>query len=61
MSYYILPKIPNNVSIAVDFQKEPLQAHISHSLVYYYNDTLRLIEKLCKNETDQVCNSIDEL
>jgi len=61
MSYYILPKIPNNVSIAVDFQKEPLQAHISHSLVYYYNDTLKLIEKLCKNETDPICNSIDEL
>ena len=61
MSYYILPKIPNNVSIAVDFQKEPLQPHISHSLVYYYNDTLKLIEKLCKNETDPICNSIDEL
>jgi hypothetical protein len=38
-----------------------MQAYISHSLVYYYNDTIKLIEKLCKNETDPICSSIDEL
>jgi hypothetical protein len=61
MSYYILPKITNNISIAVDIQKEPLCAYISHSLVYYYNDTIKLIEKLCKNETEPTYSCIDEL
>jgi len=61
MSYYILPKIPNNVLIDIDLQNEPLHAHISHSLVCYYNDTMKLIDRLCKNETDPTCSNIDEL
>jgi hypothetical protein len=61
MSYYILPKIPNIISIEICMQKEALNPYISHSLDYYYNDTIKLIDRLCKNETDPVCSNIEEL
>jgi hypothetical protein len=61
MSYYILPKIPNTISIEICMQKEALNPYISHSLDYYYNDTIKLIDRLCKNETDPVCSNIEEL
>jgi hypothetical protein len=61
MSYYILPKIQNNIYIELQMQKEPLEPYISKSLVYYYNDTMSLIQKLCQTETDEIFGSVDEV
>lgn len=61
MSYYTLPKIPNNISIDFELQNGALVPYISHSLVLYYNNTIELINKLCKNETNPVFNNMEEL
>ena len=61
MSYYILPKIQNNISIGLRVQKEELEPYISHSLIYYHNDAMSLIEKLRQHETDEILRNFDEL
>jgi hypothetical protein len=61
MSYYILPKIQNNITLDLHLQKESVGPYISHSLIYYYNDTLGLIQKLCQTETDEIFSSLEEL
>jgi len=61
MSYYILPKIQNDICIDLQMQKEEVEPHISKSLVYYYNDAMSLIQKLCQTETDEIFSSVDEI
>jgi len=61
MSYYILPKIQNDICIDLQMQKEEVEPHISKSLVYYYNDAMSLIQKLCQTETDEIFSSVDEV
>ena len=61
MSYYILPKITNYIFIEPLIQDNEPDIYISHSLVYYYNDTMQLIKNLSGNETDPMCNNYEEL
>lgn len=61
MSYYILPKITNYIFIEPLIQEHEPEIYLSHSLVYYYNDTMQLIKKLSGNETDPVCSNYEEL
>jgi len=62
MSYYILPKILNDIAIDIETKKEEeLKPFISHSIFNYHNETLNLIEKLCSNETSYIFSNIDEL
>jgi len=61
MSYYILPKILNNITINVETQKEGLTPHISHSIFNYYREVIDLIDKLCRNETSYIFSNAAEL
>jgi hypothetical protein len=61
MSYYILPKNFNNIAIDIATQETEPSICVSHSIYYYYNDTMKLIEKLCENSPDTSYNSISEL
>ena len=68
MSYYILPKNFNNISINISFTNEKIQLYTSHSVYNYYNTSLKQLINICliNNETTFECiskiiNTYDEL
>jgi len=61
MSYYILPKIQNDITIEICTQEEEVKACVSHSLFNYYNNLLNVIIKLISNEENLLYDSIEKL
>ena len=63
MSYYILPKSSNYVTINPIVSRKPATEplYISQSLHIYYNETKELLIKMCINERDSSLNVYAEL
>ena len=62
MSYYILPKIHNNIEVCPrDCSDNETLLYLSHSLYNYYADINQKIAGICKEEHDPSCNMHAEL
>ena len=67
MSYYILPKINNNIIVEPESSDNNLSPYISHSLFNYYNEAKQQIISNCSiynvtnNDNDLSYNKYDEL
>ena len=60
MSYYILPKINNNLIVNPKFDNDNCTVYCSFSLYNYYNSIKSQIDSICLNEPDLLYN-YDEL
>ena len=56
MSYYILPKINNNLIVNPKFDNDNCTVYCSFSLYNYYNSIKSQIDSICLNEPDLVYN-----
>ena len=56
MSYYILPKINNNLIVNPKFDNDNCTVYCSFSLYNYYNSIKFQIDSICLNEPDLVYN-----
>ena len=56
MSYYILPKINNNLIVNPKFDNDNCTVYCSFSLYNYYNNIKSQIDSICLNEHDLVYN-----
>jgi hypothetical protein len=56
MSYYILPKINNNLNVNPKFDNDKCKVYCSFSLYNYYNNIKSQIDSVCSNEPDLVYN-----
>lgn len=56
MSYYILPKINNNLIVNPKFDNDNCTVYCSFSLYNYYNNIKSQIDSICLNEPDLVYN-----
>jgi len=56
MSYYILPKINNNLIVNPKFDDDNCTVYCSFSLYNYYNNIKSQIDSICLNEPDLVYN-----
>ena len=56
MSYYILPKINNNLIVNPNFDNDNCTVYCSFSLYNYYNNIKSQIDSICLNEPDLVYN-----
>ena len=62
MSYYILPKIHNNIEVCPrDSSDNDTLLYLSHSLYNYYADINQKIAGICREEHDPSCNMHAEL
>ena len=61
MSYYILPKINNDILLDIKCSAYRSDPYISYSLLNYYRNIKQQINFLCSNETDFSYNNFDEL
>ena len=59
MSYYILPKINNNLIVNPKFDNDNCTVYCSFSLYNYYNNIKSQIDYICLNEPDLVYNYIE--
>ena len=44
MSYYILPKTNNSITIKPNITNNTINPYVSQSLFFYYNETIKLKE-----------------
>jgi hypothetical protein len=56
MSYYILPKINNNLNVNPSWDDNKCSVYCSFSLYNYYNNIKSQIDSICLNEPDLVYN-----
>jgi hypothetical protein len=56
MSYYILPKINNNLNVNPSWDDDKCSVYCSFSLYNYYNNIKSQIDSICLNEPDLVYN-----
>ena len=61
MSYYILPKINNNIYVNPESSEGSINPYISYSLFNYYTEMQTQILNLCSNDNDISCNKYDDI
>jgi hypothetical protein len=61
MSYYILPKINNLISINPTDSGDIIPPYSSHSLYNYYNSFVEQIDQICNSEIDRIKFNYKEL
>jgi hypothetical protein len=59
MSYYILPKINNDIIVNPESSEDLCISYISHSLFNYYSETHNQILNICSCENDISYNKYD--
>jgi hypothetical protein len=50
MSYYILPKSNNSITIAPNTTNDTINPYVSQSLFFYYNETKQILLDICLND-----------
>jgi hypothetical protein len=61
MSYYILPKIHNEIIVNPITSLSPIDPYISHSIINYYNEINEQIIQTIFNESKFAYNSFDDI
>lgn len=61
MSYYILPKTNNILSIDPKTSTNPIDPVISLSLFNYYNEDKTIIDDICKNDSELSSNTFGDI
>jgi hypothetical protein len=61
MSYYILPKTNNSITIKPNITNNTINPYVSQSLFFYYNETKLLLLDICLNDYDLSFNTFSEI
>ena len=61
MSYYILPKSNNSITIKPRTTTNIVNPYVSQSLIFYYNETKLLLLDVCLHDYDLSLNTFPEI